>query len=67
MQENFKLLFIGDIVGKCARLAVKKFLVDENNAQKYDFIIANGENASHGFGLTKKKIMMSCFHMELIA
>ncbi len=61
MQENFKLLFIGDIVGKCARLAVKKFLVEENNAQKYDFIIANGENASHGFGLTKKN------HDELLS
>ncbi len=54
MSENFKLLFIGDIVGRAGREVVKKFLVDENNAQKYDFIIANVENASHGFGLTKK-------------
>lgn len=52
--NNFKLLFIGDIVGKAGREVVKKFLLDDNNKDKYDFIIANGENASHGFGLTKK-------------
>ena len=52
--NNFKLLFIGDIVGKAGREVVKKFLLDDNNKEKYDFIIANGENASHGFGLTKK-------------
>lgn len=61
MQNNFKLLFIGDIVGKNARLAIKKFLLQENRAKNYDFIIANGENASHGFGLTKKN------HDELLS
>ena len=54
MQEKFKLLFIGDIVGKSGREVVRHYLIDENNASKYDFIIANAENASHGFGLTKK-------------
>lgn len=61
MSDNYKILFIGDIVGRAGREAVKKFLVDENNAQKYDFIIANVENASHGFGLTKKN------HDELLS
>lgn len=59
--SNFKLLFIGDIVGKAGRQAVKRYLLDENNKEKYDFVIANGENASHGFGLTKKN------HDELIS
>ena len=54
MSENFKILFIGDIVGRAGRDVVKHFLVDKNNAKNYDFIIANVENASHGFGLTKK-------------
>ena len=54
MQEKFKLLFIGDIVGKSGREIVKHFLVQSGNNNKYDFIIANVENASHGFGLTKK-------------
>lgn len=53
-QDNFKILFIGDIVGRPGRSVVHKFLVEENNKQNYDFIIANAENASHGFGLTKK-------------
>ena len=54
MSKKFKLLFIGDIVGRSGRRAVKRFLVDDNNKEKYDFIIANAENASHGFGLTQK-------------
>ena len=54
MNENFKILFIGDIVGRAGREVVKRFLLDENHSNDYDFIIANVENASHGFGLTKK-------------
>ncbi len=61
MQENLKILFIGDIVGRAGRNIVKKFLLDDNNKEKYDFIIANAENASHGFGLTKKN------HDDLLA
>ena len=53
-ENNFKVLFIGDVVGKPGRQTLKKFLVEEGNNSKYDFIIVNGENASHGFGLTKK-------------
>lgn len=48
--NTIKLLFFGDITGRQGRLAVKSFL--KNN--KPDFVIANIENASHGFGLTKK-------------
>lgn len=54
MQKDFKILFIGDIVGRCGRNVVEKFLTDNNKKSEYDFIIANVENASHGFGLTKK-------------
>ena len=61
MSENFKILFIGDIVGRSGREIVKRFLIDEQNASNYDFIIANVENASHGFGLTKKN------HDELLS
>ncbi len=61
MQDCFKILFIGDIVGRSGRAVVRKFLVDENNKEKYNFIIANAENASHGFGLTKKN------HDDLVA
>jgi len=53
MQNNtIKIIFFGDIVGKPGRFAVRDFL--EENGQNYDFVIANIENASHGFGLTEK-------------
>lgn len=51
-KQTIKILFLGDIVGKPGRLAVRDFLLQ--NRQNYDFVIANGENASHGFGLTQK-------------
>ena len=50
--NNLKILFFGDITGRQGRLAVKSFL--EKHRSEYDFVIANIENASHGFGLTKK-------------
>ena len=48
-----RILFIGDIVGRVGRRIVKEktsYFVDKYNI---DFVIANGENASHGKGLTK--------------
>lgn len=51
-KSTIKILFFGDMVGKPGRLAVRDFLAQ--NKENYDFIIANGENASHGFGLTLK-------------
>lgn len=47
-----KILFFGDMVGKPGRFAVRDFLFEHKS--EYDFIIANVENASHGFGLTEK-------------
>ena len=46
-----KILFIGDIVGKIGRRIVKEKI--DYFVEKYDidFVIANGENATHGKGL----------------
>ena len=53
MENNkLKILFFGDVVGKIGRNAITDYLAENKN--KYDFIILNGENASHGFGLTQK-------------
>ena len=52
-KEIIKVIFFGDIVGKPGRLAVRDFLA-KDTSKKYDFVIANVENASHGFGLTEK-------------
>lgn len=46
-----KILFIGDIVGDVGRREVSNFLC--KNKSKYDFIIANGENAAGGKGISK--------------
>ena len=50
--DTIKILFFGDLVGKAGRFAVRTFLQNHNG--DYDFVIANVENASHGFGLTEK-------------
>ena len=49
-----KVIFFGDIFGKPGRVAVLDFLQHNDTFKNYDFIIANIENASHGFGLTEK-------------
>ncbi len=51
--SKIKIMFLGDIVGKTGRLAVKRY-IENLKEDKPDFIIANAENASHGFGLTQK-------------
>lgn len=55
MSETIKIIFFGDIVGKIGRKAVGECLA-EMKAQDtaHNFVIANVENASHGFGLTEK-------------
>ena len=51
-QNNLKILFFGDITGRQGRNALKSFLMSSECQDS--FVIANIENASHGFGLTKK-------------
>lgn len=48
-----KILFIGDIVGKPGRRALKEGLPSLIDRHKIDFVIANAENAAGGFGVTK--------------
>lgn len=50
--KTIKILFLGDLVGRPGRFVVRDFL--KKQRKNYDFIIANVENASHGFGLTEK-------------
>src|SRR5574344_2691868 len=47
-----KILFLGDIVGKIGRNAVKDVLPSFMDKYSPDFVIANGENATHGKGLS---------------
>jgi hypothetical protein len=49
-----KIAFIGDIVGEPGRKMIKAYLQKIRKEEGIDFVIANYENASHGFGLTQK-------------
>lgn len=47
-----RILFIGDIVGEPGRKAVKELVPKITKREKIDFIVANGENAAGGSGVT---------------
>ncbi|RKU26354.1 TIGR00282 family metallophosphoesterase [Candidatus Poribacteria bacterium] len=48
-----RILFIGDIVGNPGRRATTEYLKELNKSPtKYDYIVANGENAAGGKGIT---------------
>jgi hypothetical protein len=47
------ILFIGDVIGKPGRDAIANELPALKSALSLDLVIANGENAAHGFGLTQ--------------
>ncbi|MEP7117965.1 MAG: TIGR00282 family metallophosphoesterase [Acidobacteriota bacterium] len=49
-----KLLFIGDIVGRPGRDLVRTGLAALVAHHEIDFVIANGENAAAGFGITRE-------------
>ena len=46
------ILVIGDIIGQPGRQAVKEFLPGIRRQYGLDMVIANGENAAGGFGIT---------------
>lgn len=53
MQNNrIRVLFLGDVVGPLGRKAVKTYLDQHKEKDGIDFVIANGENATHGHGLS---------------
>ncbi|MFI3285011.1 MAG: TIGR00282 family metallophosphoesterase [Erysipelotrichaceae bacterium] len=64
-----KILFIGDIVGRSGRDIVANKLPLVIDEYKPDFIIANGENAAHGKGISGriyhqfKKLGIDCITM----
>ncbi len=49
-----RILFIGDIVGASGRRIVQERLGDIASAEAIDLVIANGENAASGFGITPR-------------
>ena len=49
-----RILFIGDIVGSPGRQIVQDRLADIVEQKQIDLVIANGENAASGFGITPR-------------
>ena len=47
-----RVLFIGDIVGEPGRRAIKELVPKITKREKIDFVVANGENAAGGSGIT---------------
>jgi len=52
--NDFKILFVADIVGKPGLEILTKLLPSLKEKYKIDFCIANGENACEGKGITTK-------------
>lgn len=51
------ILFIGDIVGRPGRNAVKALLPDLKKEYNFDLVLANGENMAAGIGMTYEKYL----------
>ncbi len=51
--DRVKVLFVGDIVGKPGRRALRMWLPQLMEKHQIDLVIANGENGAGGFGLTR--------------
>lgn len=49
-----KLLYLGDVVGRSGRAAAIAALPQLRRDLKLDFVVVNGENSAHGFGITPK-------------
>jgi metallophosphoesterase (TIGR00282 family) len=56
------ILFIGDVMGEVGRDAVALHLPRLREAHDVDFVVANGENAAGGFGITGK-LAEDLFHL----
>jgi len=53
MQDKINLLFLGDIIGRPGRKAVMKYLPLLKKQYSPSFVLANGENAAGGLGITE--------------
>lgn len=52
-----KGIFLGDIIGRGGRETIRRFIAELSPNDRPDIIIANGENASGGLGITPKTAM----------
>lgn len=55
-----RVLCCGDVVGRSGRSAIFKHIPELRERLGLDFVVVNGENAAHGFGITEA--MCRAFH-----
>ena len=48
-----RILYCGDVVGKVGRTAIVDHIPELRRQLELDFVVVNGENAAHGFGITE--------------
>ncbi|MCW5700674.1 MAG: YmdB family metallophosphoesterase, partial [Rhodospirillales bacterium] len=48
-----KVLYCGDVVGRSGRRVVLDRVPELRERLQLDFVVVNGENAAHGFGITE--------------
>lgn len=49
-----RFLYCGDVMGRSGRTAILDNISNLREQLNLDFVIVNGENAAHGFGITQK-------------
>jgi metallophosphoesterase (TIGR00282 family) len=49
-----RILFLGDVVGEPGRRLVETFLPALRREHALDFVVVNGENSAHGYGITSR-------------
>lgn len=52
----FRILFVGDVVGRPGRRALRELLPSVLAAEEPDFVIVNAENSAGGFGLNRRSV-----------
>jgi len=51
---RMRILFVGDVVGRPGRTRLAQWIATTGHARAIDLVIANGENAAGGLGVTPK-------------
>jgi metallophosphoesterase (TIGR00282 family) len=54
--ERFRILFIGDVVGRPGRRALRALAPDLIEEERADFVIINAENSAGGFGFNRRSV-----------
>jgi hypothetical protein len=66
MPANFGILFLGDVVGRTGRRAMERFLPGLVKKYAPSLVIANGENAAGGSGITEEIGKELFMHVDVL-